>query len=877
MNHSSPPRWAERLLERVLGPGAWDQAALGDLAEAYHRHAARRPKPLCDLWYAWQGLSLILHRALRSGGGAGGRDPAAGPPGGGAGWGLLPDLRWAAGITLRRPLTALGVVLTLGLGLGANVAVVSVMDGSFRTTSWWADAERTVVLWPGHAFSRGQLSIFLDRPSSYETLGGYRLESFMVEPPGGDARSVSGAMISPRLFAELRVQPLLGRGFRPEEALPGGEQVAVVGRSLWLREMGGDAAAIGTRILVNGVARTVVGVQGDGGSAPGHGSELWLPLVLDPADPDFFPDISYTLVGVLRNGASADEGRADLRAFGTLLSEMFPFFYRPDYLQDGTVRVAAEHERAMLRTPLILLMGGTVGLLLVAALNVGNMLLARSVERGREFAVRRALGAGRGRLARQLAIEGALMAALASFLAIVVASPAAAALARLFPQDLGVAPGGLASPAVALLASAGAALTWGVLTGVPIVACLAGDARRLPTALAGRSTPPRALVVLQSCLATTLLIAATLLVSSVANLRRIPLGFLPERVTTATVSAPDELLANRDRLRRFQQDVVERARRLPGATAAGMTSTVPLQELPTTTPVNPQGSEVDVSVAIQAARFAVDAGFFGTMGIRLEAGRLFGSTERGPEPSAVVVNRTLAEALWPGEDPVGRSISIDPHAWSRFVPVVGVVSDFRAESLVEPPRPAVFVSLHEWLERETSLVVRSEAAPAVLVPALRAAVREADSAVPVGEVRPLSGVVRDAYGTSWVTMGLLAALAGIATGLAALGVHAVLAHHVTRRRREIGVRLALGADRGRLVRRILGSGLASTAIGVVIGCVVAAAAARLLESLLFGVSPLEPVAFVLPAVGVLAVAAAAASAPAARAGRLPPAEVLREE
>jgi hypothetical protein len=308
-----------------------------------------------------------------------------------------------------------------------------------------------------------------------------------------------------------------------------------------------------------------------------------------------------------------------------------------------------------------------------------------------------------------------------------------------------------------------------------------------------------------------------------------------------------------------------------------MTSALPLDELPPTTPVNPRGSEVDVSVAVRAARFAVDDGFFQTMGIRLEAGRLFGSTERGPGPSAVVVNRALAEALWPGEDPVGRSVAIDPHAWSSFLPVVGVVSDMRAASLVDPPRPAVFVSLYEWSERETSLVVRSAAQAALLAPAIRDAVRASDPAVPLGAVRPLSGIVRDAYGSSWVTMGLLAVLAGIATTLGALGVHAALAHHVARRRKEIGVRLALGADRSRLVRRMLGAALASTAIGVAIGCGAAAASTRLLESLLFGVSALEPLAFVLPAAAVLIVAALAALGPAARAGRMAPADVLRED
>jgi len=308
-----------------------------------------------------------------------------------------------------------------------------------------------------------------------------------------------------------------------------------------------------------------------------------------------------------------------------------------------------------------------------------------------------------------------------------------------------------------------------------------------------------------------------------------------------------------------------------------MTAAVPLEDLPPTTPVNPEGAEVDVSQAVQASRLAVDPGFFETLGIRLESGRLLGSTERGSEPTAVVVNRALAERLWPGEDPVGRRIAIDPHAWDRFVPIVGVVSDVRAETLVDPPRPTVFVSLFERTERATTLLVRRSAEAGRLAPALRRAVTEADAAVPTGAVRPMEAVVRDAFGAAWVTMGLLALLALLATLLGSFGIHAVLSNHVARQRRDLGVRMALGADGGRLIRRVLGSGLGSAALGVAIGCFIAAASARLLESLLFGVSTLEPSAFLLPAMGVMTAATLASLVPAVRAGTLPPADVLREE
>lgn len=865
MSPPTPPRRLEAFLERSLGSGLWGRAALGDLAEAYHRHRGRRGRLWCDAWYAWQAATLVAHRLL----GDDGSTPSRGDLGG--------DVRFALRLSLRRPLLTAGVALTLALGLAANLAVFSVIDGTFRAMSWWAAPERTLAVWPGHTLSRGQMSIFADQAPAFETLGAYRLEALVVGTGEDGTESLAGVTIAPSLFAALRVQPLLGRGLEPSDAEPGGEATVVIGHGLWQRALGGDPGVVGRRIEVNGTPRTVVGVQGRGGAAPGSGTEVWLPLVMDPTDPDFWPAHDLTVVGVLRAGATPADGQADVRDLGTTLSRTFPFFYRPDYAQDATVRVAADHERALVRTPLFLLLGGTGVLLLIAALNVGNMLLARSVERRAELALRRALGAPRGRIVRQLATEGALVALLGAGVGVALAGPAAAALAQLFPAEVSVVRSGWTSAAMAGFLVVTCLGSWLVLAGVPVASFLAAERRGLRATIGVGGAPPRVLVVAQSALATVLLVASVLLVESVANLRRIPLGFQPDGVTAASLSAPDDVTADRARLRRFQEEAVTRARALPGVAAAGMTAAVPLVRVPPTTPVNPEGAEVDVSRAVQASRLAVDAGFFETMGVRLEGGRTLGSTERGDEPTAVVVNRALADLLWPGQDPVGRRIAIDPHAWNRFLPIVGVVADLRAETLVDPPRPAIFVSLYERAERETTLVVRGSADAALLAPALRRAVSEADPAVPTGAIRPMSGVVRDAYGTAWVTMGMLSVLAALATVLAALGIHAVLANHVARRRREIGVRMALGAARGHLVGRILRSGLAWSALGVVLGGVAAALGGRVLRSVLFGVSGLEPRVFVLPALGVLAAASLASLAPAVRAGALPPADVLREE
>ncbi len=771
----------------------------------------------------------------------------------------------------------MAVTTTLALGLGTNTAVFSVIDGTFRATDWWADEERTLALWPGNEFSRGQLYIFQTDTQAFDVMGVYRLDAFTAAAGGGEPTSVSGAYISPELFEQLRVQPHLGRGFLVEEAQPGGEPPVVVSHGFWERELGGDPTALGSRIDINGVPRTIVGIQGEGGRAPGKATDVWVPALLNPADPDFFPDISYAMVGVLRPGATAQDGQATLRSLGRRLSEMFPFFYRPDYMQDATVRVARAEQRDMLRTPLFMLMGGTVMLLLIGALNIGNMLIARAIERRKELAVRRAMGAERGRLIRQLATESAFLAVLGTVGGVAVAAPAAGALAGLFPPEVAVVRSSWTSPAVLVFLTASTLLSWFVLTAVPIAAFVAADRRGVHSNIRPRGGQPRVLISVQSALATILLVAAVLLIQSVANLRDVPLGFDPAGVTAAYVSPPTDLVRDRSQLAALQTELVARAAALPGVSSAGMTAVLPLDQTAPVTPVNPEGAQVEVNVAVRADRFAVDEGFFKAMGVDLMSGRLLGSTERSDEPSAVLVNRTLADMLWPGQDPVGRTVAIDPHAWETFLPVVGVVADFRSDDLIGPERPALFVSLREQGEGRAALVVRATGPAAGVGAALRRLVADTDPSVAVGAVRPLAGVVRDAYGIAWVTMGLLAAMAALATGLAGVGIHAVLANDVARRRRDIGVRLALGARRWDVVSRILRSGLTFALIGVAVGTVAAAAGVRLLEALLFGVDALSAMAFGAPAAGVLVAAMLAALSPALRAGRTAPATVLREE
>jgi predicted permease len=771
------------------------------------------------------------------------------------------------------------VVAVLGLGLGANAAVFSVLDGTFRNTSWWREPDRAVAIWPEREFSFGMLELYREEQAAYRSLGAYTELAFALRTDDGESESVNGVVITPELFRELAVQPALGRALADGDATLGVEPVVVVGHDLWRRAFGADPDLVGRTVDLGGRRVTVVGIQGVQGRAPGGRAELWLPAVGDPRDDDYFRAQNLTAVGVLRDGAGMDRARDDLIAFTERLSRLFPMFYPPGFAE-GQVSVARadERQRQMVSTPLLLLMGGTGLLLLVTALNVGSLLLGRSIERRKELAVRAAIGAGRGRLLRQLVVEGAVLTVPAGALALVCVGLGGPLLAGLFVGQAVVVSSAPLSPAVLLFALVSAGVAWGIVSGVPAAHFLRSsrDGPRVDPASA--TAVQRSLVAVQAALATLLLVSAALLVATVENLRRVPLGFDEEGLVSVELSPPEDRVATVPRARELYERLAERVAAVPGVEAVGLTGWLPLRAEAPETPVNLESDPKDPAQAMRAPLHMVDPGFFRALAVEPTAGRLLGSEDRDWQPSAVVVNATLAAMLWPGGSAVGQRIAIDPHAWQRWVTVVGVVPDIRSGEITGAPGPALYVALAESPARDVTLVVRTAGGSgANLIPSIREAVREVDALVPVRSVATMTDVVRSAYSISWVVMGLLVALAALASGLGALGIYAVLAHHVAANRRELGVRMALGAEPGDLVRGVVRSGLALAGVGILIGGLAAAVSSRVLESMLFGVSTLSPGAYLAPAAGLLVAAALAAWVPATRAGRLSPAEVLRGE
>ncbi len=867
MSGYNPPRWLERILERVLPAGLSGQGTLGDLAEEFERIALRSPLR-ARVWYAGQTASLGT-RALLTGRRA---DSAFGRAD------LLMDLRWSLRSILKNPVFSFGVVAVLGVGLGANAAVFSVVDGTFRNTSWWRDADATVAVWPGRYFSRGELDLYSRGQSVYQALGGYGEVAFALRMPDGESQSVNGVMITPELFRELSVQPMLGRALADDDVIPGMPAVVVLGEALWRRSFGADSGILGSIVDVNGMPTTVVGIQGATGMAPGGRAELWIPHTLDPRDDDFWKAQFMDVVGVLRDGANLDGAFEDLKAHTTNLTRLFPMWYEPGFA-DGwaTVARADEAQRRLISTPLLLLLGGTALLLLVTALNVGNLLLGRAIDRRRELAVRTALGASRARIVGQLLVEGVVWTLLALGVGLTAGSFGGHWIAGLFVGEVVVVSSPITSPSVLLFAGVVSSLAWLVLSGVPTAHYLRSQRFGPTVKPASAAHAQRWLVTAQAALATLLLVSATLLVATVDNLRGVPIGFDTAGLITFELSTPEDRVSTVRVARGLYDRLAERVATIPGVESVGLTGWLPLRAQAPATPINLRAAPVNPVKAVKAPKHMVNRGFFETLGIKPLEGRLLGTQDRAPEPSAVVVNQTLAEMLWPDASPIGRMIAVDPHAWDTWVRVVGVIPDIRSGDITSPAGPAMYVSLAELPSRDVTLIVRASSSPASLVPMIRRAVADVDRLVPIRAVMSMEDVVRAAYSTSWVMMGLLILLAVLATGLGAVGIYAVLAHHVALNKKEIGVRMALGAQRGTVVGSIVRSGVILAGIGILLGTAGAVISTRFLESLLFGVSALAPWAFIAPAMVLLVAAAIASLIPAARAGSLPPAEVLRAE
>jgi putative ABC transport system permease protein len=803
---------------------------------------------------------------------------------------LWRDARFAWRSLRRQPGFLAAILLTLGIGIGANSAIFTVVRATLLRPLPYAEPERLVHLWeltPTASSGRSEASHpdYLDLKSRNRSLAGLEGYDATNVTLSGEAipRRAQGMRVTPGFFRLMGVLPAIGRSFAPEERAPNAPAVVVLSSGYWQRVLGGDPAVLQRTVAIDGRAHRVIGVLPPRFQfAPAGEAELWLPL--DRSAEGLAERFNHwlNLVGRLRPGVTLAAARADLSGLMARLASEYPETNQGR----GLLAVPLRDEVMGEIRPIVLALFGAVGLvLLIGCANIASLLLARALARQRELAVRVALGAGRRRLMRQLLAESLLIAGLGGLLG--------AALAPLGVQYLiGRLPGHFVDrlpflrevqvDGVVLLYALGIALLTGVGFGLlpALQAARASSAELLrgDRVTGGGRRLRDALVVAELALTTGLLVAAGLLGRSLQNLLATDLGFQPERVLTFRIALAGSRYQSGAAQQLFFESLLERTRGLPGVTRAGAVSNLPLNGGGTNTFRVEGQPEPEPSQRAEATMRGVAAEYFQAMGIRLVSGRGFDSRDDSVSAPVVVLSESLARRLVPGGSALGarlRFYAFPASAWT----VVGVVGDVKTGSLDAEPPPTIYYSHRQGPENRMALVIRTEGDPTALTGLIRAAVAELDATLPVYGVGAMAGQVdaSPALSARRFPLTLITAFAAAALLLAIIGIYGVINYSVTQRTREMGVRMALGASASQLVRSVLRQGVQLAGLGILIGTLLAFSASRVLVSLLYGVSPGDPLTYL--GVGLLLglVTLAASWLPARRAARVDPLTALRAE
>ena len=793
--------------------------------------------------------------------------------------GWLRDLRYAVRVLAKRPGFTATVVLTLAIGIGASSTIFSLIDAVLIRPLPYPNAGRLVAVneaKPDDPFARtpvapGRLEDWQRLTRTFEALAGSS-EDTLTDTTSGAPERRTAAFVSPRFLSVLGSAPELGRGFTQSEERFGGSRVAVISDGLWRRRFSADPAVLGRGLVLADRTYVIVGVMPRTFRYPNPATELWIPKQAPPAMLRIREDRSYSGIGRLKPGVTLEQARSDLAAAQQALGEQYPN-------TDAGWTVALEPLKDQLvgpvRLALWLLFGSVCLLLAIACANVACLLLARLNSRAAEIATRCSLGAGRAAVARQLLAEGLLYALLGGLLGMAAAFAGIDFLRRQLPGIPRVSE--LAIDGRLLAAVAGISAVAVVLFSLaPILQVFRKD---LTGALiqggrglaGGRQRLPRFLVSAQMALATALVIGAGLFLRSLVRLQETPLGFQPDHVLTLRVSASSSEPAGAV-IQRHQR-ILDALSGLPGVTAAAMST-----GLPGVNPTWPREFEIAGEPAPGGVlRFAswriVTAGYFQTVGIPILAGRTCRMDTDPRKPFEALVNRSFADRYFAGRDPLGRTILRGPQGESA-TRVVGVVADAREDGYGNAPEPLIYACgyLRYWPDSDYLVQAGN---PAALAGAAREAIRAIEPARPVYSVGPLADSLRGALSQTRFRTLLVSLFSIMALTLAAIGLYGAMAYMVSQRRREIGIRVALGARPGQIVGEILRSGLALAGCGIGAGLVFAAAASTLLGKLLYGIHPSDTVTYLSATAVLLAVAVLACLIPSRRATSIDPNEALR--
>ncbi|NIR44039.1 MAG: ABC transporter permease [Gemmatimonadetes bacterium] len=808
---------------------------------------------------------------------------------------LWQDLRYSVRMLRRSPGFTATAVLTLALGIGATSAIFSVVNGVMLRPFPYREPDRLVVVWeqnlerglpymyaapPNYADWRGSNSVFDD-------MGAFAWTRLVFEADG-TPQLVRGAEVTASMFDVVGATPRIGRSFTAADDRPDADPVIILSHAMWENRFGADPEIIGRSIRLGGTNYSVIGVMPPDfefpppivleGAIPTEPTEFWIPFAMEMAGGNRGAHF-MNVIARLEPGVELAEAEAELSTIARRLQQEYPSS------NAGWDVVLTPFDHQVLgdaRIQLLILLGAVGLVLLIACVNVANLLLARGTTRVREFALRASLGAERGRLVRQLLTESIGLSAIAGIAGLIIAVFGARLLVQLAPQDIPrLHEVGLDSRVLAFT------LIVSILTGVlfGLAPAFQGITENLSERLreggrgqAGGGAGSRlrsGLVVAEVALSLVLLVGAGLLLESFVNLRGVETGFEAMDRVTMRVTLPSSRYEDRASLITAYGELEERLNAAPGIAAAGFVSEVPLAADRGGTSFLKEGESDIPEGENRTVNFAVvTPTYFQAMGVPLRQGRGFTAADGPDAEPVVVVNDAFVRQHFAGVDPIGRRIGF-PGRWFR---IVGVVTGVRHASLRDDPNPSIYVAYAQFPQsRSMSLVVSSDVRPDAALGAARAAIHEYDSAVPIYDVMTMEQVLGESLARARFSTWLMALFALIALVLAAVGIYGVIAYAVSRRTQEIGVRVAIGARAADVLRLVLGQGMRLAALGIVVGVLVAVALARVLQSQLYGVGAADPLVLAAVIVILSGIAALACYVPARRATRVNPVEALRHE
>lgn len=804
---------------------------------------------------------------------------------------FLQDLRYGFRRLLRTPGFTFIAVLTLGLGIGATTAIFTVVQGVLLRSLPYADPERLVRLWENQPELGEKIPVapanFLDwqkQATSFEELAAYigpesGNRSKVTLTGEGEPVEVQGTNVVPNLFSVLGVKPLLGRTFTPDEVGPGKDGVVVISHALWQQRYGGDPGVVGRELVVNRQPRTIIGVMPPGFYFPTPEVRLWAPFGFDYSTRRRAH--MFHVIGRLKPGVSLERAGTEMATIAAQLEQEYP---RTN--TELTVGLAGLQEWIVgdIRPALRILFGMAAFVLLIACVNVANLLLSRATSQTQEIAIRSALGARRARIIRQLLAESLVLSTAGGALGVLIASAGVRLLRTYGPAEI---------PRLTEIQMDGRILAFAL--GVTIAtALITGLAPALQTSRADLSVPLKEsgdrggagasgnwtrnlLVVAETALAVVLVVSAGLIAKSFARLNQVDPGFEPENLLAFNLSLPSSAYPENEQTTVFFQRLVKELETLPGVKAVGAVPVLPLKGKYWSgditiegQPPSPTGEEKKVW------HQEVTPDYFEAAGIRIVQGRSFTLADDAEAPLVTMVNQAFVREFLPGRNPLGVRLKFAPH--DREAPwwtIVGVIADVKQDSLSSETAPEAYEHLPQSPESAMNVVIRTAVPPMSLVAPARQVVHRLDPDVAIAQVQTGEQLVSESVTRQRFVLALLSAFAGIALVLAAVGIYGVMSYSVAQRTREVGIRMAMGARAGEVLSLILRRGMALVGIGIAIGLVASIVWTRLLGSLLFQVGTNDPATFAIVAFLLAATALLATYLPARRATRIDPLTALR--